>query len=219
MSGGSRAAGVVGAALALVLGCARDRTAGSDAGSAEERLLLQARATYRSPDAVAAAAYTWTAPTGVPFVLVDVESGVPGVVQARADLWAAGDSAPVRLGRSDVLPSAATIGAFAFEDVTGDGLPDLLGYVADSSGAAYPVFLPGARGMMAEQLEPAAAGYRLSAEPEEAPRVFAGPHGPCALMLWAEAPAPDAGPAGWRYLALRSSGELAPPSMQPPPCP
>ena len=206
------------AGIALAVACSRRAGGGSVATSAEEQASLLVRQTYGSSDAIAAAAYTWTAPTGIAFVLVDVESGVDSVAQARADLWAVGDSAPVRLARSDVMPSAATIGAFAFEDVTGDGLPDLLGYVADSSGTSYPIFLPGARGMMADQIEPAAAGFRLSAEPEEAPRIFAGPHGACALQLWAEAPAPDSAPAGWRYLVLRPTGELGSPAATPPQC-
>jgi hypothetical protein len=221
VSGVSRAVAaalLLGATASLAGSCAREAANDADASSAEEQASLLVRQTYGSPDAVAAAAYTWTAPTGTVFVLVDVESGIEGVVQARADLWAVGDSAPTRLGRSDVMASAATIGAFAFEDVTGDGVPDLLGYVADSAGTAYPVFLPGARGMMADQIEPAAAGFRLSAEPDVAPRIFAGPRGPCALQLWAEGPAPDSAPAGWRYLALRPSGELGPPTAVPPRC-
>ena len=117
------------------------------------------------------------------------------------------------------MPSAATIGAFAFEDVTGDGLPDLLGYVADSAGTAYPIFLTGARGTMADQIEPATTGYRLLADPEEAPRIVAGPHGACAVQIWAETPAPDSAPAGWRYLPLLSSGELGRPAVAAPPCP
>ncbi len=220
MSGGARTARgtLLAACLALAPGCRREQASLAAASSTEERASLLVRQTYGSSDAVAAAAYTWTAPGGTVFVLVDVESGIPGVVQARADLWAVGDSAPVRLARSDVMPSAATIGAFAFEDVTGDGIPDLLGYVADSAGEAYPIFLPGARGMMADQIELAAVGFRLSAEPDNAPRILAGSHGPCALQLWAETPAPDSAPAGWRYLAFRPAGELASPAATPPRC-
>lgn len=217
----SRAAAVrvalAGAASLAAAGCGRGSPAGS--ATAEERASLEVRQTYRGADAVAGAAYTWTAPAGLVFVLVDVESGVPGVVQARADLWVAGDSAPLRLGRSDVMPSAATIGAFAFDDVTGDGLPDLLGYVADSAGVSYPIFLAGARGMMSEGLEAAAPGFRLSAEPEEAPHVYQGPHGACALAVWAEAPTPDSTAPGWRYLALQGNGELGPARATPPECP
>jgi len=213
-----RAALLAAALVGLAAACAKHGS-GDAAATNAEAASQQVRETYRSADVVAAAVYTWTAPAGLVFVLVDVESGIRGALQARADLWVAGDSAPVRLARSAVMPSAATIGAFEFDDVTGDGLPDLLGYVADSAGAAYPIFLPGTRGMMADQLETAAPGYRLSAEPEEAPHVFAGPGGPCALMLWADAPVPDSGPPGWRYLALRPAGELAPPAAAPPPCP
>ena len=212
------AALLVGAGALLAGACKRERAGGAAAAGAEAQASLLVRQTYGSSDAVASATYTWTAPTGIVFVLVDVESGIEGVVQARADLWAVGDSAPVRLARSDVMPSAATIGAFAFEDVTGDGIPDLVGYVADSAGASYPIFLPGARGAMADQIEPAAAGFRLSAEPDEAPRVFPGPRGACALQVWAETPAPDSGAAGWRYLELRPSGELGPPAVNPPQC-
>lgn len=204
--------------VAAAAACARERSAAGAPPSAVEQAANRVREYYTSPDAVAVAAYTWTSPVDIVFVLVDVESGVEGVVQSRADLWAVGDSAPVRIGRSDVMPSAASIGAFAFEDVTGDGIPDLLGYVADSAGVSYPIFLAGARGMMADQIETAAAGYRLAADPEQAPKVFAGPRGPCALQVWAEAPVPDSQPAGWRYLPLVRAGQLGAPAANPPAC-
>lgn len=209
---------VVVTAVVVAAACAK-RTGTPIQGGAEERAAERVRLSYTEQDAVAAAAYTWTSPTGLVFVLVDVESGVPGVVQSRADLWAVADSAPLRLARSDVMPSAASIGAFAFEDVTGDGLPDLLGYVADSAGVSFPVFLPGARGMMGDQIELAASGYRFSGEPENAPRVYPGPHGPCAIQLWADEPAPDSQPAGWRFLPLQRGGQLGPPAASPPACP
>ncbi len=208
------------AALAvLAAACGRERAAGGAGASAEERAAEQVRQTYTQPDAIAAAAFTWTSPVGAIFVLVDVESGTAGVVQSRADLWVESDSAPVRLARSDVMPSAASIGAFAFEDVTGDGIPDLLGYVADSAGVSYPIFLVGARGSMGDQIETAAPGYRFSADPEEAPRIYSGPHGPCGIQLWADEPAPDSQPAGWRYLLVQRASQLAPPAAQPPSCP
>jgi hypothetical protein len=210
---------VLSAALAaMVVACSRER-AGAGAGSAEEQVAERVRLTYTQSDAVAAAAYTWTAPAGPIFVLVDVESGIAGVVQSRADLWVQADSAPVRLGRSDVMPSAASIGAFAFEDITGDGIPDLLGYVSDSAGVSFPIFLAGARGSIGDQIETSAPGYRFSADPEEAPRVYAGPHGPCGIQLWADEPAPDSQPAGWRYLLVQRSGQLGPPIAQPASCP
>ncbi len=215
-----RAARCVAAGLAAAaVACGRERGASAAPASAEERAADRVRVTYTRPDAIAAAAYTWTSPTGPVFVLVDVESGTAGVVQARADLWVETDSAPVRLGRSDVMASAATIGAFAFEDVTGDGLPDLLGFVADSTGASYPIFLAGARGSMGDQIEIAAAGWRFSAEPESAPRIYGGPHGSCGVQLWADEPAPDSQPAGWRYLVVQRDGQLAPPTARPPACP
>jgi len=209
------------AALAVVAtACGRERVdAGGANASAEERAAEMVRRTYTQPDAVAAAAFTWTSPVGAIFVLVDVESGTSGVVQSRADLWVETDTVPVRLGRSDVMPSAASIGAFAFEDVTGDGIPDLLGYVADSAGVSYPIFLVGARGSMGDQIETTAAGYRFSADPEAAPRVYGGVHGPCGIQLWADEPAPDSQPAGWRYLLVQRASQLAPPSAQPPSCP
>jgi len=207
------------AAAAVVAACGRQRAGGGTDASTEEQVTERVRAAYTQPDAVAAGAYTWTSPAGLTFVLVDVESGTAGVVQARADLWVAGDSAPVRLGRSDVMPSAASIGAFAFEDVTGDGIPDLLGYVADSAGVSFPIFLVGARGSMGDEIETAAPGYRFSADPEAAPRVYAGPHGPCGVQVWADAPAPDSQPAGWRYLLVLRGSQLARPAAQAPPCP
>jgi len=222
MMGGRHGALVVLCCLAgafLAGSCARRRANDAGGASGEERAALLVRQTYGSSDAVAASAYTWTAPDGAVFVLVDVESGLEGVVQARADLWVVGDTAPLRLGRSDVMPSAASIGAFAFEDATGDGIPDLLGYVADSAGTSYPIFVPGARGTMADQIETAAPRWRLTAEPEAAPRFLAGARAPCAVQVWAEAPAPDSAPAGWRYLLIQRSGELGAPTATPPRCP
>jgi hypothetical protein len=213
-----------GRALVLVLAavggagsCGRwgDSAAPPDAA---ERAVLEVRNAYTSHDAVPASAFTWTAPDGTVFVLVDVESGIEGVAQARADLWVVGAGGPARLARSDVMPSAATIGAFAFADLTGDGLPDLLGYVQDSAGAAFPIFLPGARGMLVDELDDVAGGFRLSAQPEDAPTVVSGPHGPCALELWTEAPAPDSQPAGWRFLALLPGGRLGAPTSVAPTC-
>jgi hypothetical protein len=219
MTGRQSGALLAAALAALAAGCARERAAGGAGTSAEEQAAERVRLTYTQPDAIAAAAYTWTAAEGSIFVLVDVESGTVGVVQSRADLWVQTDGAPIRLGRSDVMPSAASIGAFAFEDVTGDGIPDLLGYVADSAGVSYPIFLIGARGSMGDQIETAAAGWRFSADPEAAPRVYGGPHGPCGIQLWADEPAPDSQPAGWRYLAVQRAAQLGPPTVQPPACP
>jgi len=213
-----RGATLLAATVAVVAACSRERAGGANAGT-EEQVTERVRAAYTEPEAVAAAAYTWTSPAGLTFVLVDVESGTAGVVQARADLWVAADSAPVRLGRSDVMPSAASVGAFAFEDVTGDGVPDLLGYVADSAGVSFPIFLIGARGSMGDEIEIAAPGYRFSADPEQAPRVYAGPRGPCGVQVWTDAPAPDSLPAGWRYLLVLRGSQLAPPAAQAPPCP
>jgi hypothetical protein len=206
------------ALAALGAACARPERGGAAVEDAAQRAASRIRDEYTSPDAVPAAAYTWTAPDGTIFVLVDVESGIEGVVQGRADLWTAAPGAPVRLARSDVMPSTATIGPFAFADLTGDGLPDLLGYVEDSAGEAYPVFLPGARGMLVDELEAAAGNFRLSAEPEDAPTVVTGPGGPCALEFWAESPAPDSQPAGWRYLALLPGGRLGAPARVAPVC-
>jgi len=211
---------VLTAALAvLAAACGRERAGGAAGASAEERVAERVRLVYTQQDAIAAAAYTWTSPAGPVFVLVDVESGTVGAVQSRADLWVETDSVPVRLGRSDVMPSAASIGAFAFEDVTGDGIPDLLGYVADSAGVSFPIFLVGARGSIGDQIESAAPGYRFSADPEQAPRVYTGPHGPCGIKLWADEPAPDSQPAGWRYLLVQRASQLGPPTAQPPSCP
>lgn len=207
------------AALAVVgTACARGRERSVPATSAAERSAFAVRRQYTSRDVVPAAAYTWTGRDSTIFVLVAVESGVEGVVRARADLWVAGDPQPLRLAHSDVIASAASIGAYAFEDVTGDGVPDLLGFVADSAGSAYPVFMPGARGMLIDELERAAPGFRLSAEPERAPTVIAGPRGPCALRLWAEPPTPDAQPEGWRYLTLLGGGRLGAPAAAMPAC-
>ena len=175
------------------------------------------RSQYQASDVSAAGAWTWEVPgTGV-YVLIDVQSQIQDLVQARAELWLVNDSTVSRVGRSDVMPSAAEFGAFAFEDLTGDGLPDLFGYVADSAGIRYPVFVPGARGGMVELIADAAPGWRFSSEDPELPEVITGPLGACALRLWAEGPVPDGVAEGWRYLTLLRDG-LGAPRVQPPDC-
>jgi hypothetical protein len=72
---------------------------------------------------------------------------------------------------------------------------------------------------LGDQIETAAQGYRFSADPEAAPRVFGGPHGPCGIQLWADEPAPDSQPAGWRYLLVQRASQLAPPVARLPTCP
>lgn len=174
---------------------------------------------YTARDAAPNAAWTWTSPAGPVFVMVDVESAIEGVVQATADLWKVSDGTPQRVGRSEVMPSVASMDVFVFEDLTGDGLPDFLGVVADSAEVQYPVFFPGARANLTEEIETAGSGYHFSTDEQNPPSVVRGPGGrACALQIWAEEPAPDALPAGWRYLALLRAGELAKPSPLPPVC-
>lgn len=175
------------------------------------------RARYQTRDMAAAGAWTWIGPDSTVFVLVDVQSTVEDLVQARADLWMALDTAARQIGRSDVMPSAAEFGAYAFEDLTGDGLPDLFGYVADSAGVSYPVFLPGSRGTMTEELSSIAPGWKFSTADDHLPQLLTGTTGACALQLWVEDPAPDGQGEGWRYLPLRP-GPLGPPQRQPPSC-
>ena len=176
------------------------------------------RAQYLARDVAAAGAWTWEAPGVGTWVLIDVQSLIENLVQARAELWLATDSGVTLVGRSDVMPSAAEFGAFAFEDLTGDGLPDLFGYVADSAAVRYPVFVTGARGGMIENIADAAPGWRFSAEDSELPEVLRSLQEACALRLWAEAPVPDGGAEGWRYLTLRRRGELSAPQVQAPDC-
>jgi hypothetical protein len=207
-------------ALLSLAACKReeriDATVGADA---EEAAMLQVRGRYTATDAGATGAWAWTAPTGAAFVLVDVQSTEEGVVQGRLDLWAVTGQQVQAVGRSAVMSSAATFGAFAFEDVTGDGLPDFLGFVADSAEVAYTVFIPGASGMMTDEIELSAPGWRFSTDQQNAPSVVRGQAGPCALRLWAEEPAPDGQPAGWRFLEIRRRGaQLAAPSAAPPAC-
>ena len=52
--------------------------------------------------------------------MVDVESAIEGVVQAVADLWSVSGGTPLRVARSEVMPSVASMRALVFEDVTGD---------------------------------------------------------------------------------------------------
>jgi hypothetical protein len=115
------------------------------------------------------------------------------------------------------MPAAAEIGAYAFEDMTGDGIPDLFGYVADSAGVTYPVFIPGSRGALSEEIEVAAPSWVFLTDEDHAPTVLRAA-APCALQIWADTPAPDKGAAGWRYLAILEGGRLAPPSAITPTC-
>jgi hypothetical protein len=177
------------------------------------------RTRYTSSDQVASAAWAWLAPDSAVFVMIDVQSTIEGVVQGRADLWTVSGGEPTVLGRSAVMPSMASLGGYVFEDVTGDGLPDFFGFVADSADTAYPVFLPGARGALVEEMEIAGSGFRFSLGEANAPTIVRGPGGlACALQLWVEGPAADSLPAGWRYLALGRGGQLQRPSVTPPPC-
>ncbi len=179
------------------------------------------RRQYRSGDVIAGGAWVWPSGPGRTFVLVDAQSGLDGLVQARADLWLVGDGAAERVGRSDVMPSAARFGAWRFEDLTGDGIPDLFGYVADSAGVGYPVFLPGAAGALREEIAIAAATWRFATDenPSSEPDVVMGSAGACALKLWAEEPLPDGSPGGWRYLTILRDGRLDPPRADAPMCP
>jgi len=192
-------------------------TAGTPPLADSAARLVQER--YTSRDMVAAGAWTWTSPLDIAFVLIDAQSTIEGVVQARADLWIVTDSGAASVGRSDVMASAAQIGAFAFEDLTGDGLPDLFGYVADSAGVAYPVFIPGAHGAMREEIAIAAAGWHFETAEDHLPQVVRGGARSCALQLWAELNPPDGRDAGWRYLAVLQDGHLGPPTAEAPSCP
>lgn len=177
------------------------------------------RVLYTSSDQVVSGAWVWTALDSTIFVMVDVQSAVQGIVQGRADLWTVSGGEPTVLGRSAAMPSMASLGAFWFEDLTGDGLPDFFGYVADSSDTEYPVFLPGARGALVEEMEIAGSGFRFSLDEANAPIILRGPGAlGCALQLWVEGPAADSLPAGWRYLALGRGGQLERPSVTPPAC-
>lgn len=176
------------------------------------------RSQYRARDIVAAGAWTWVAADGSIYVLIDAQSAIMDLVQARAELWRVTDSSVTPVGRSDVMSSAAEFGAYTFEDLTGDGVPDFFGYVADSAGVSYPVFLPGARGGLIEELAPAAPGWRFATEDPDTPQIVRGPGGACALQLRATDAPPDGQPEGWRYLALFRSGTLGPPRAVAPDC-
>ena len=217
--GRARATGIlIAAGLGLLAGC-KSKDAGGTPATAEERAAFAVRDQYTARDAVANAAWTWTSPAGPVFVMVDVESGIEGVVEATADLWMVLDGKAQRVGRSELLPSVSSMGVFVFEDLTGDGLPDFLGAVADSAQVEYPVFFPGARANLTEEIETAGTGYHFSTGEENAPTVVRGPGGQaCAIQLWAEDPTPDSLPAGWRYLALLRAGDLAKPAAVPPVC-
>ncbi len=205
----------------LCAACQGETRAGGAAvpdGAAGNREVETVRARYGSSDLAATGAWTWTGSDSSVFVLIDAQSTVEDLVQARADLWMARDTAIMPIGRSDVMASTAEIGAYAFLDLTGDGLPDLFGYVADSAGVSYPIFLAGARGAMPEELASVAPAWRFDTGDDHLPRLLTGSAGACALQLWAEEPAPDQQGEGWRYLPLVPGGPLGPPQRLPPAC-
>jgi hypothetical protein len=206
--------------LLVLVGCRSRETPVVHGGTPEERAAYAVRDRYTSPDVMPSAAWTWVGPDSTVFVMVDVESAIEGVVQAVADLWSVrDDEAPVRVARSQLMPSVASMQAFEFEDVTGDGAPDFLGAVADSSGEEYPVFLPGARANLIDELELAGTGYHFDTGEANRPALYRGPGGrTCAVQLWATDPAPDSQPEGWRYLALLRGGQLGRPAAVPPDC-
>jgi hypothetical protein len=210
---------VVLALLVAAAGCRGKDDAATAGLSAEEQAAAKVRTHYTSSDQVASSAWAWTAPDSAVFVMIDVQSTIEGVVQGRADLWVVSGDGPTVVGRSAVMPSMASLGVFSFEDITGDGLPDFFGFVADSADTEYPVFLPGAHGALVEELEIAGSGYRFSLDEANAPAILRGTGRlACALQLWAEEPAADSLPSGWRYLALGRGGQLERPSVTPPAC-
>jgi hypothetical protein len=206
----------------MFLAACRGETRGGGAtvsdSAAGSREVAAVRGHYRSLDLAATGAWTWIAPDSTVYVLIDAQSTVEDLVQGRADLWTARDTVALSVGRSDVMPSAAEFGAYEFRDLTGDGLPDLFGYVADSAGVSYPVFLVGARGAMTEELANAAPNWRFSTADDHLPQVVTGPAGACALQLWAEEPVPDLRGEGWRYLPLAGASPLGSPQLQLPAC-
>ena len=206
-------------ALIVLAACGRRADSGtsSDTTAAGAAVAL-VRSHYRAGDAVATGAWTWPGPNATTFVMMDVQSTIDGVVQGRAELWAVSDTTALSLGHSDVMPAAAEFGAYAFEDLTGDGIPDLFGYVADSGGVSFPVFIPGALGSMTEEIATAAQGWVFATEEPQLPQVVRAASGVCAVQLWAEEPAPDSQPAGWRFLSLHRDGTLGPPQPRTPDC-
>jgi len=199
-------------------GCDRGEQEAIEGGDVAQLAIAEVRARYGQGDASATGAWTWAAPSGVVYVLVDVQSTTEDLVQGRLDLWAAGAEGTVFVGRSAAMPLAASFEAYAFEDLTGDTVPDFFGAVVDSAETAYAIFLPGAPGLMVEELEIAAPGWRLTTDPASLPEVLRGGGGGCALRIWADAPAPDGRPAGWRHLAILRNGQLGAPNASPPAC-
>jgi len=192
--------------------------AASDEGDVAQQALAEVRLRYDATDASATGGWTWAAGDGTIYVLIDVQSTVEDVVQGRLDLWAATAQGTAPVGRSATMPLAASFEAYAFEDVTGDGLPDFFGSVVDSAETAYAVFLPGATGLMVEEIEANASGWRFSTDAANLPDLVRGPQGACALKLWADTPTPDGQVPGWRFLALQRRGQLGAPSAAPPSC-
>jgi hypothetical protein len=212
----ARAAAVAVALTLAACGGGGEAPAAADS-TATARAAQRVRREYTARDLVAAGAFTWQSDSGGTFVLIDVQSTIEALVQARADLWVVKDSVALPLARSDVMPSAAEFGAWAFEDLTGDGIPDFFGYVADSAGVSYPVFLPGAMGALSDEIATAAPGYRFDTI-DSIPTVISGVFGNCALRLWAEDPVPDGADAGWRYLPMLEGGRLMAPVARQPDC-
>ena len=205
---------------ALTPGCARDRAAEDAPASAsrEGRIAEVVRGRYTAGDVEAAGAWVWVAPDSTVFVMIDAQSAIQGMVQARAELWLGSEQEAALYGRSEVLPSVAEIGGYEFDDLTGDGVPDLFGFVADSAGVSYPVFFAGSRPGMTEEIAIAAAGWHFATDEEHQPQVWRDAGVPCALQLWAEAGAPDNAPPGWRYLAFLRDGRLGAPLPATPSC-
>jgi hypothetical protein len=222
LSAARRAArrGSVLAGALIALACHREgqQQETGTATTPDARVADVVRGKYRANDVEAAGAWVWTAPDGIRYVLVDAQSAVQGIVQARVDLWMASDTDAALFGRSEALPSAAEVGAYVFEDLSGDGVPDLFGYVSDSAGVSYPVFLPGSRPGMTEEIALAASGWRFSLDEEHTPQVYRDAGRACALQLWAEDPVPDNGAAGWRWLIVQPDGRLSVPAVAPPAC-
>jgi hypothetical protein len=216
-SAGAGRAAVAAAALIVAAACRREApppATGAQAGNAAEIV----RARYAAPDAEAAGAWVWNSRDSLTYVLVDAQSAVQGIVQGRAELWLANDHDAALYGRSEALPSVASIGAYNFEDLSGDDIPDLLGFVSDSAEVSYPVFIPGSRAGMTEELAIAAQGWRFSTEEDHVPRPFSENGVTCALQLWVEENAPDNGPPGWRWLVLERNGNLHAPMATAPSC-
>lgn len=192
------------ASAALLPGCRRP---GGETLDFPDRV----RASYTSPEVDAFA--SWETSVGPERLLaVALRSFPPYDPVLRIDFWMADvNGAPYRYARSEVFSGANEIEVSRFEDLSGDGVPDLAAEIMDTLSGSRSVLLLGARGTVDDVLDVVARGWLFTVGPPRVPESAA-----CAIRIWALDPAPDSLAAGWRYLPVTERGVGRPQSRLPP---